>query len=266
MALTKEDDSAMPHPYSIRSLERGLSVMRVLNVKGPLSVSAAAEETLLPRQTVSRILFFLEDLGYVQRRDIDKRFELSEQALTLTDGLERSKWIKKGATPFMEELCRDILWPVSIAQPRGLLMEILCDTEHLSPLVIHPAPAGLRFPFATSIGGRVYLANSSNDNRKRLLAAVLADDPKALHAIDLSETMLERQLNVIKEQGFYCDQMPHKGHSSLATPVFDQIGIKAVLDIRFPSRSLSIKDATHELAPKVQKCAAKISEWLSNND
>lgn len=257
--------TTVSHPYSIRSLERGLAVMRMLSLKGPLSVSDTASETQLPRQTVSRILFFLEDLGFVQRRVSDKRFEIAEQALTLTEGLERSKWIKQGAVPFMEQLCREILWPVSIAQPRGLRMEILWDTDNLSPLVIHPAPAGLRFPFVTSIAGRVFLANSTEKNRKLLIEAVLADDPDALSAVDLSEHMLGPQLDVIREQGFYCDQMPHKAHSSLAAPLFDRFGIKAVLDIRFPSRSLALKEATNDLAPKVKTCAQNISDWMKNN-
>lgn len=239
--------------------------MRILSLKGPLSVSDAATQVALPRQTVSRILFFLEDLGYVQRRSSDKRFELAEQALTLTEGLQRAKWIKQGAVPLMEKLCREILWPVSIAQPRGLRMEILWDTDSLSPLVIHPAPAGLRFPFVTSIGGRVYLANCSIENRKRLIDAVLADDPTALNAIDLSEDMLNRQLEVIREQGFYCDQMPHKGHSSLAAPIHDEFGIKAVLDIRFPHRSLSLKEATTDLGPRVKECADNIGQWIRKN-
>lgn len=255
----------MAHPYSIRSLERGLTVMRALSLTGPLSVSDAAQETRLPRQTVSRILFFLEDLGYVSRRTSDKRFEIAEYALGLTEGLRRSSWIRHAAVPAMESLCRDILWPVSIAHPRGLRMEILWDTDSLSPLVMRPAPVGLRFPFITSIAGRVYLAHSTPENRKRLIEAVLADDPTALNSIDLSEDMLNRQLDMIGVQGFYCDQMPHKGHSSLAVPVFDPIGIKAVLDIRFPHRSLSIKEATETLAPKVRACAELISDWLTKN-
>lgn len=239
--------------------------MRALSLTGPLTVSDAALETDLPRQTVSRILFFLEELGYVSRRANDRRFEIAEPALGLTEGLRRSSWIKHSAVPTMEALCRDILWPVSIAHPRGLRMEILSDTDNLSPLVIRPAPVGLRFPFITSIGGRVYLANCSRENRKHLIAAILADDPSALHSIDLSEDMLSRQLDSIKELGFYCDQMPHKGHSSLAAPVFDQFGIKAVLDIRFPHRSLSLKDATETFAPKVRACAEQISDWLKKN-
>lgn len=256
----------MSHPYTIRSLERGLAVMRVLSLSGPLSVSDTAQETRLPRQTVSRILFFLEDLGYVSRRANDKRFEIAEPALSLTEGLRRSNWIHQAAVPAMEALCREILWPVSIAHPRGLRMEILWDTDSLSPLVMRPAPVGLRFPFVTSIAGRVYLAHSTLENRKRLIEAVLADDPTALNSIDLSKNMLNRQLDMIGGQGFYTDQMPHKGHSSLAVPVFDRIGIKAVLDIRFPHRSLSLKDATETFAPKVQACAQKISDWLKKND
>lgn len=239
--------------------------MHTLSIAGPLSVSEAAIKTDLPRQTVSRILFFLADLGYVARRENDKRFEIAEQSLGLTEGLRRTRWIRHAAVPAMEALCRDILWPVSIAHPRGLSMEILWDTDSLSPLVMRPAPAGLRFPFITSIAGRVYLAHCTPENRTRLIEAVLADDPTALNAVDLSGKLLNRQLDAIRSQGHFCDQMPHKGHSSLAAPIFDQLGVKAVLDIRFPHRSLSLKEATDTFAPKVRACADKITGWMKEN-
>lgn len=234
--------------------------MRTLSREGPLTISEAAKSTALPRQTVSRILFFLNDLGYVVRRDSDKRFEVSETALGLTDGLRHTSWIRQAAVPVMETLCRDILWPVSVAQPKRLSMEVVWDTDAISPLVIRPAPIGLAFPLITSIGGRVYLANCELGQRQTMIDAVLADEPKALNGIDLSEDLLNKQLDDIRARGFYCDRMPHKGHSSLAAPILRGGVITAVLDIRFPLRALSIKDATDRFSEQVMNAAAQITE------
>ncbi len=252
----------MPTNNSIRSLERGLLVMKTLSREGPLTISEAATTTALPRQTVSRILFFLNDLGYVVRRDADKRFEVSENALGLTDGLRHTSWIRQAAVPVMEALCREILWPVSVAQPRRLSMEVIWDTDAISPLVIRPAPIGLVFPLVTSIGGRVYLANCELAQRQTMIDAVLADDPQALSGVDLSEDFLSKQLDDIRARGFYCDRMPHKGHSSLAAPILIDGVITAVIDIRFPVRALSVKDATDRFSEQVMKSAAKITEIM----
>ncbi len=252
----------MSSNYSIRSLERGLALLHTLSRVGALTISEAAVTAGLPRQTVSRILFFLEDLGYVVRRKADKRFEVGEKTLGLTDGLRHSSWVRQSAVPVMEALCRDILWPVTIAHPNCLNMEVLWDTDALSPLVMRPAPIGLKFPLVTSISGRVFLANCSVEQRQTMIQAVITDDPDVLNEVDLSADLLDKQLNDIKARGFYCDQMPHKGHSSLAAPVFRAGKVVAVLDIRFPVKALSVKDATAKLSNTVIQSAAEISATI----
>lgn len=252
----------MSSPSSIRSLERGLLVMRSLNTLGPMTISETAKAVDLPRQTVSRILFFLKDLGYVLRRVDDKRFEIAEYAMSLSDGLQHTSWIRSAAAPVMEDLCSAILWPVAIARPRRANMEILWDTDALSPLVMRAAPIGLKFPLVTSISGRVYLANCNATQRATLIQSALGENPSALNNIDLSAEMLDRHLDDIQARGFYCDQMPHKGHSSLAAPIMDGSGVRAVLDIRFPVRSLSVKEASTQFAEKVMASAKKISASL----
>ncbi|MDG2243046.1 MAG: MarR family transcriptional regulator [Rhodospirillaceae bacterium] len=249
----------MSQNYSIRSLERGLTILHTLSRVGPLTISEAALTAGLPRQTVSRILFVLEDLGYVVRRQADKRFEVGEKSLSLTDGLRHSSWLRLYAVPVMEALCRDILWPVTIANPNRLNMEVMWDTDALSPLVMRPAPIGLKFPLVTSISGRVYLANCSVEQRQTLIQAVLSDDPDVLDDVDLSARLMDKQLNDIKARGFYCDQMPHKGHSSLAAPIFKDEKVFAVLDIRFPVKALSVKEASAKFSDTVMHSAAEIS-------
>lgn len=252
----------MDNGPKIRSLERGLSVMRAISLKGPLTVSEAAVHTGLPRQTVSRILFFLEDLGYAERLGTEKRYVLSDQVLALSEGVRQRSWITQVARPKMDELCRQILWPVAIAVPRNLEFEIVYDTDAISPLVMRPVPIGLHIPLVTSISGRVYLAHCTEENQAKILDAVLTEHPRALDEIDLSADFLRKQLKDIKKIGFFCDQMPHKGHSSLAAPVYDQAGIKAVLDIRFPVKALSVSDAIAQFSGPVQSCAGAISSAL----
>lgn len=247
----------------IRSLERGLVVMRELSVNGPLTVSETAQNTRLPRQTVSRILFFLEDLGYVEKAGREKRYVLTDQILSLSEGVRQKSWITQIAKPEMDALCREVLWPVALALPRNLEMEIVYDTDPISPLVMRPAPIGLHIPFVTSISGRVFLAHSSEKERDAILDAILKVYPNALDDIDLSEHLLRQQLETIREQGFFCDHMPHKAHSSLAAPVYHQGGIKAVLDIRFPIKSLSAAEATAKFSGQVTRCATAISEQIS---
>lgn len=250
----------MPSNPSIRSLERGLLVLRTLSKEGPLNISQTATKTSLPRQTVSRIVHFLHGLGYVVRRKADKRFEISETTLELTDGLNHTSWIRKTAVPAMEKLCREVLWPVALTQARRLRMEIMWNTESISPLVMRSAPVGLAFPIATTVAGQVFLANCEEEQRQTMINAIMKEEPNALKKIDLSKGLLNKKLNDIKTQGFYCDKVPHKGHAALAAPILIDGVINAVIDIRFPLKALGLKDATNRYSDKIMNVAYKITK------
>ncbi|MFL2771500.1 MAG: IclR family transcriptional regulator [Rhodospirillaceae bacterium] len=253
----------MTSPKRIRSLERGLKVVQALSQSVALTVSQAARYTGLPRQTVSRILFSLEDLGYVERLTSGKRYSLSEKVLPIGDSVRKRSWITRIAKPEMDSLCRRVLWPVSLVIPRNLELEVVYDTESISPLVMHPIPAGLHIPMITSISGRVFLAYCEENVRNTVLNAVLKAQPRALDEVDISLPLLQEQLEGIKAKGFYCDRMPHKGHSNLAAPIFHNGNIKAVLDIRFPQNVLPISEAASDFAIPVIGCAQDITNSLN---
>ncbi len=211
---------------------------------------------------MSRILFFLEQLGYVERTRGDKRYQLSDQVLSLSEGVRQRSWITQITQPEMDALCREVLWPAALAIPRNLEMEIVYDTDPISPLMIRPAPIGLHIPFVTSITGRVFLAHCTDAIRDAILDAILNAHPHALDDIDLSEDLLRTQLNAIRNKGFFCDQMPHKAHSSLAAPIYDAVGVKAVLDIRFPVSALGVSEAVSKFSKQILACAQTISAQI----
>ena len=252
----------MTSSQRIRSLERGLKVIQALSQSGALTVSQAARATGLPRQTVSRILISLKDLGYVERLAPDKRYSLSDQVLPIGDSVRKRSWITRIAKPEMDSLCRRILWPVSLVIPRNLEIEVAYDTDAISPLVMQPTPVGLHIPMITSISGRVFLAYCTESVRNTILNAVLKIQPGALDEVDISIPLLQEQLDDIKNQGYYCDRMPHKGHSNLAAPVFESGTIKAVIDIRFPQKVLAVSEAKSEFAKSVTDCAQAITDRL----
>jgi Transcriptional regulator len=66
----------------VRSLERGLAIIRVFNAERPsLTVSEIAHEAGLTRAAVRRFLLTLSELGYVYGKN--NRYELTPQVLEL---------------------------------------------------------------------------------------------------------------------------------------------------------------------------------------
>jgi len=68
----------------IRSTRKTLAAITLLNQHEALRVSEVSRELGLPRTTAFRILETLRELGYVERREHDGRYEVTEHVLTLS--------------------------------------------------------------------------------------------------------------------------------------------------------------------------------------
>src|SRR5580698_3033703 len=128
----------------IRALMRGLDALTVLNLRDGATVSEVAQEIRLPRTTVYRILETLCNAGFVIRDAADDRYRLTILVRALSDGFGDEAWVTQVAKPLMDELCREIVWPVSIGSLSGTTMLVRETTDHASPLTIERNYAGMR--------------------------------------------------------------------------------------------------------------------------
>jgi len=147
-------DSTRP----IRALIRGLDALTVLNLRNGATVSEVAQEIKLPRTTTYRILETLSHAGYVYRDANDDRYRLTIMVRGLSDGFDDEAWVTQAARPYINELGKDIVWPVAIASLSGTQMMVRETTDHRSPLAVERYSAGFRVPILLASSGRVYLA------------------------------------------------------------------------------------------------------------
>ena len=108
----------------IRALTRGLDALTVLNSRDGATVSEVAQEIRLPRTTVYRILETLCNSGFVFRDAADDRYRLTVEVRRLRHGFDDDAWVSQIAKPHIDALCRDIVWPVSIATLSGSAMMV----------------------------------------------------------------------------------------------------------------------------------------------
>ncbi len=85
---------------TIQSLVRGLTVLRLLNVRSGLSNAQVAASTNLNRITAYRLLQTLMREGYVVR-DTVKRYRLAPGVLELNSRYARENWVFEAAAPMM---------------------------------------------------------------------------------------------------------------------------------------------------------------------
>ena len=108
----------------IRALIRGLDALTVLNLRNGATVSEIAQEIRLPRTTTYRILETLSHAGYVFRDPADDRYRLTIMVRGLSDGFDDEAWVTQIARPHLNELTKDLVWPVAIASLSGTSMMV----------------------------------------------------------------------------------------------------------------------------------------------
>lgn len=239
----------------IRALMRGFDALTVLNTRDGATVSEVAQEVRLPRTTVYRILETLCDGGFAFRDVADDRYRLTILVRGLSKGFHEDAWVSQIGKPSIEELCREIVWPVSLATLSGSMMTVRETTDHQTPLALERYSGGFRAPLLSSASGRVYLAFCPAAERDSLL-----DQLAVTQRADLQHTFAD-----IKVQGYATVTRTRRlvDEVSVAVPVILHERVLAALTVRFMSSAVPLKSGLERFLPKLGQCAAKISTLFS---
>ncbi|MGA2190652.1 MAG: IclR family transcriptional regulator C-terminal domain-containing protein [Steroidobacteraceae bacterium] len=250
----------------IRALMRGLDALTVLNSRDGATVSEVAQEIRLPRTTVYRILETLCDGGFAFRDAADDRYRLTIMVRALSEGFDDDAWVPQIAKPSIDELGRDIVWPVSLATLSGTAMIVRETTDHRTPLAIERISAGTRTPLLTSAAGRVYLAFCPAPERDTLLDLLARSNKEEDKPARSQRAELQRMFADIKVQGYATVTRAHRlvDEVSLSVPVNLHDRALAALTVRFMSSAVPLKSGLERFLPKLRQCAAKIGALFSD--
>jgi IclR family mhp operon transcriptional activator len=249
----------------IRALMRGLDALTVLNSRDGVTVSDVAHEIRLPRTTVYRILETLCDAGFAFRDAADDRYRLTILVRGLSHGFSDESWVSQIAKPSIDELCREILWPVSVATLSDTVMMVRETTDHDTPLAMDRYSAGYRAPLLESAAGRAYLAFCPVAQRDGLLDQ-LAQSNKAEDKPARSQRAdVLLMLEDIKTQGFATSTRTRRlvDEVSASVPVALPDRVVAVLTVRFAASAVPLKSGLERFLPKLRHCAAGITNRFS---
>jgi IclR family mhp operon transcriptional activator len=241
----------------MRSLVRGLSILRALNERGPSTVVELSRATKVPRPSIYRCLETLCELGYAHR-DASDRYDLTHLVRALSDGFNDEAWLGEVAAPAMNDLQQQIVWPVDLATFLNNAMYLRETTRRRSPLTIDRATVGLRLPMLLSATGRAYLAFCDDNERRVILdnlarSAIVEDrcarDPRWVSGI-LAET---------RRNGYghrYGEMMPETG--SIAIPIFLERRLLGCLNITFIASVMPPQEAAQRYLAPMKASAARI--------
>lgn len=249
----------------IRALIRGLDALTVLNLRNGATVSEVAQEIRLPRTTTYRILETLSHAGFVYRDATDDRYRLTIMVRGLSDGYDDEAWITQIARPYINELGKEIIWPVAIASLSGTSMMVRESTDHRSPLAVERYSAGFRVPLLTSSSGRVYLAFSPPTQRESLLE-ILGRSNRDEDNLARNRPELMKILNDARMQGYATAVRARRvsDEISMAVPIMIDDRVLAAVTIRFSGTAVPLKLAVERFLPKLRETAQKIRQTFAD--
>jgi IclR family mhp operon transcriptional activator len=262
----------MPKASTIRGLERGLQVLKLLQAGPSATLQDVHAATGLPKPSLLRILATLEHAGVVHRRIDDGRYRPSFKQVEVA--LQRHPFdrVAEAATPVLDRLCRKIVWPSDLAVPAGDHMEICETSRTLSPFVFNSGGIGNRINWLLTGMGRAYLAFCPEEERQRVVALLrgtgnpqdrLASQPRRLDAI-LAETR-ERGYG-LRDPAFYggfYERLFDDQLAGIAVPLVDADRVYGSINILWVRRAMTVEDmVAHHLAD-LQAAAAEIVSVLA---
>ncbi|MGH8226888.1 MAG: IclR family transcriptional regulator domain-containing protein [Steroidobacteraceae bacterium] len=243
----------------IRALIRGLEALAVLNHRDGATVSEVTSDIKLPRTTTYRILETLSQAGYVYRDSTDDRYRLTVMVRGLADGFDDEAWVTQIARPCINDLCKEIIWPVSLSSLSGTSMLVRDTTDHSSPLAVERLSAGFRIPLLTSSSGLAYLAFCSAEQRDCLLE-ILARSQREEDKLARSRDEVEKILEEAREQGFATAVRARRisEEMAMAVPVVVEDRVLATVAVRFAASAVPPRTAVERFVPRLRDTAQKI--------
>ncbi len=240
-------------PDFLEALARGLSVLAAFDGNRPqMTLSDVARRVDLPRATVRRALYTLEQLGYMESDG--RLFRLTPQVMGLAGAYLGSAGNASALQTACDALCRATDEACSAAVLAG---DHAVMVAHASPpRFLSSAPGtGFRVPAFCSALGRVLLAEAGTEPGDiQALTPKTVTDPVALKAI------LAR---VAKDGYALSDQEAELGFRSLAVPVrrFDN-RVVAALNIGIRIERATPKQMRDSFLPALLQAAAGLRDQV----
>lgn len=243
----------------VQSVDRALSVLRMLARHGELGVSEIAAELGVHRSTAFRLVATLENHDLVHQKDDRGRYRLGVGVLRLAGATTARLDVVQEGRPVGTRLAAEIGETVNIAildRDQALYLEQMAGT---SSLQAHNW-TGRRIALHATSNGKVLLAHAPEGRFDEVTAEPLARYTD--HTI-IEPARLREELDAVRRRGYAVavDEL-EVGLSAVAAPVHGATGeVVASISVSGPTFRLPA-DRLDTVADQVMSAAAELSSRL----
>jgi DNA-binding IclR family transcriptional regulator len=246
-------------PYLIGSVDKALTVLRLLRDRGPTGVSELGAELDVARSTAHRILGTLMHHGFVEQDRLTRAYRLGPFLTGLGVETAATVALRDLAMPHLLELSRAFRETVQLMVLEGANSRFVDGVSGDRPLNT-TVRAGTIIPAHATAGGKVLLAELTDDDVRSLFRAglegitgrTIPTMPKLLH-----------QLAAIRERGYSVnDGESEDGISAVAVTVRRASGTAAAaIALSMPSVRMHSENVP-TMVNELRECAAAIENDL----
>ena len=185
----------------VRTLSRGLTLLRVISHYGSASLEELHLETRISRPAILRLVQTLEAEGYVRRWMTDGRYRINATAPEIARSSHWSAIVADIVGPSLRELLKSLSWPADVAVREGNMM-VLCETtRRQSPHLVNAVGTGYRVHMLQSAVGRAYLAYCSQQERSDIIKRLKTSGDQ-YDRIARDDKVFQQILTEVRQQGY----------------------------------------------------------------
>ena len=238
---------------------RLFSLLEVIASKDRMfSLQGLAAETGLPKPTLHRMLQQLEAAGQLRRSGDGRQYGTGARLRRLAENLLLNSIHHGAQHAVLRHLVGEVGESCNLTAQAGSEVVYLDRVETAAPLRFYLHP-GSRVPVHCSASGKIFLAQMTPVQRRRLLAHAPLEAYTAKTLIEFER--LEREIRLVKRQGFALDNEEFlPGLLCVAVLVPAQHGRSNLcVAVQAPIMRLGA-DKALQLLPPLQRAAAALAQ------
>jgi len=242
--------------YIIPSLKNSISILEILSNNSELTLQEISSKTSIPKTTVFRILYTLEQEGVIEKRE--DKYKIGFFIIKLGMAALSKMELRNIAIPFLYDLSIKLgeTSHLAVLSDRKSLIIEVCDSPH--PLKISSRP-GTMVSLHCSATGKVLLVFTIGcENIDKYFSDIELEKRTEKTITSISE--LKKEAQKILNQGFAVDNEEYYDNvRCLAAPIKNAFG-KTVAAIGITATTFRFKP---EMIPYVSKEVTKTAVELS---
>ncbi len=255
---------SLREPRYSQSLERGLAILSSFTPERPIrGIADVADELGMRRSTTHRYMSTLVALGYLEQ-GAARKYRLGLRVTDLGMSALNSTALREHARPYLEELCRQSSYTVSLAVldgPEIVYVDRVRSARRMQGKDLDLTP-GSRLPAYCTAMGKLLLATLPEEEQRSLLAEI---KPTRMGPNTItSKTQLRAELENIREESFAVnDQELAPELYAIAAPVRSESHeVVAAVSLTAHSSLISLEELVEHLGPHLVATADRVSARL----